>query len=73
ATATLPDGTTETDTSSVIVPINLDPGTEGFFTTVKTASVTEITAPGDIDYTITVTNTGTAAVSAVSVSDPLIT
>ncbi|SDY01358.1 Repeat domain-containing protein, partial [Lutibacter oricola] len=37
--------------SSVAVPINLDPGTDGFFTTVKTANVTEITAPGDIEYT----------------------
>jgi gliding motility-associated-like protein/uncharacterized repeat protein (TIGR01451 family) len=66
---TAPNGTAvDPLTSTRIIPLN----TSSSFTVVKTADKASVTKAGDVvNYTITVTNTGDAAIRNVVVNDPM--
>ena len=65
ATGKSPDGQTATDDDSATVPVDrtID------LTLDKTATPTQVTAPGNVAYTFAVTNSGNVTVSSLTIAD----
>ncbi|HIP35919.1 MAG TPA: DUF11 domain-containing protein, partial [Crocinitomix sp.] len=64
---------TDTLTANVTVSLNYNPPVNGYYTLTKAANVASVNNVGDVvNYTITLINTGYAAVYNVVVNDPLV-
>jgi gliding motility-associated-like protein/uncharacterized repeat protein (TIGR01451 family) len=70
-TGLLPDTNPITGTSNVVtIPIKINAA----YTITKTSTTTAITVPGQlVPYTVTIKNTGAAAISNVAIADPMLT